>query len=66
MTTTATKSKRNRRPRTVAVECTTSTGWRWLKNNARGATLQSDNLFVVTDESDWTQSLQAAGGKEVA
>lgn len=54
-----------RKPRITHVECTTPSGWRWLKIHARGATLTAEGSFVVYDESEWSQCLAAAGGKEV-
>jgi hypothetical protein len=51
-------------PRVVHVECATAEGYRWLKRTVRGATLTPDG-FSVTDESEWSESLRAAGGREV-
>ena len=62
---TTTQTTRTRKPRITHVECTTSSGWRWLKGNVRGATQLPDGRFQVSNESDWSMSLQAAGGREV-
>lgn len=58
-------ARKPRKPRIVFVECEQPSGWRWLKRSVRGAALLPDGSFSVTDESEWHQSLQAAGGKEV-
>jgi hypothetical protein len=55
-----------RKPRIVLVECAEASGWRWLKRSVRGAVLLPDDSFSVTDESEWHQSLEAAGGREIA
>ncbi len=52
--------------RTVHVECATARGYRWLVGNQRGAILNADGTFTVISESDWSQSLAAAEGKEIA
>ncbi len=58
-------AKRGRRAaRVVNVRAETPAGYRWLLSHARGATLTSDG-FLVTDESEWAQSLSAAGAREV-
>jgi hypothetical protein len=59
------RTKTKKKPRTAFVECATPAGYRWLRCNARGATLQADNSFLVTDEGAWSESMQAAGGKEI-
>lgn len=54
---------RKRKPRIVTVECADAAGYRWLRQHVRGAVLTADG-FAVTDESEFAQCLQAAGGKE--
>lgn len=58
-------ARKPRTPRIVHVECTLPSGWRWLKNNARGAKQTESGAFAVTDEAEWRTSLAAAGGREV-
>jgi hypothetical protein len=55
---------KKRKPRIVNVEAATPTGYRWLRQHARGATTMSEG-FVVTNEADWAQSLRAANAKEI-
>ena len=59
------KLKKAKKSRIVNVEATTPTGYRWLRINARGATLTPEG-FVVTDEHEWAQSLNAAGAHEIS
>jgi hypothetical protein len=55
-----------RKPRVVAVECETPSGWRWLKRYVRGAVLLADNRFRVTDESEWRNACRLRSGREVS
>ncbi|MGH9883889.1 MAG: hypothetical protein ACREBE_00050 [bacterium] len=56
--------RRSTLPRIVDVEAKTPAGYRWLRMNARGATVTPEG-FAVTDEHEWAQSLDAAGAIEV-
>jgi len=58
------RSKRSGAPRVVHVEAATPAGYRWLRMNARGATVTPEG-FAVTDEAAWAQSLAAAGAYEI-
>jgi hypothetical protein len=59
------KSRGARKPRIVDVVCETPAGYRWLRGNARGAIVTSEGPFAVTNEADWAESLNAAGGTEI-
>ena len=61
----AKKLKKAKKARIVNVEASTPTGYRWLRINARGATLTPEG-FAVTDEHEWAQSLNAAGAHEIS
>lgn len=56
--------RRSTLPRIVDVEAQTPAGYRWLRMNARGATVTPEG-FAVTDEHEWAQSLAAAGAIEI-
>lgn len=58
------RSKRSAALRVVHVEAATPAGYRWLRMNARGATVTPEG-FAVTDEAAWAQSLSAAGAYEI-
>jgi hypothetical protein len=60
----ATKRSKRGAPRVVHVEAATPAGYRWLRMNARGATVTPEG-FAVTDEAAWAQSLSAAGAREI-
>jgi hypothetical protein len=57
-------TKKRKKARIVNVEAKTPAGYRWLKINARGATMTPEG-FAVTDEHEWAQSLAAAGAIEI-
>ena len=57
--------KAPKQARIVDVEAKTPAGYRWLKINARGASVTPEGSFVVTDEHEWAQSLNAAGAIEI-
>jgi hypothetical protein len=56
--------KRAAKPRVAHVEAATPALYRWLRINARGATVTPEG-FAVTDEAEWAQSLRAANAKEI-
>lgn len=58
-------STKKSKARIVNVEAATPAGYRWLKSNARGATVTPEGFFAVTDEHEWAQSLNAAGAIEI-
>jgi len=60
----ALRRKKRSTPRTVHVEAATPAGYRWLRQNARGATLTADG-FLITNETEWARSLEVAGAKEI-
>lgn len=70
-------AKKKRGPRIVHVEAATPAGYRWLRQNARGAKLiwvddagsyghePGGGGFLVTDEGAWAESLRAADAREI-
>lgn len=62
-------AKKKRGPRIVCAEAAAPTGYRWLRQHARGAKLMyidgPNGCWAVFDEVAWAESLRVAEAREI-